>query len=135
VAADSRAARLRAGRPRTHVDRRLWIMSDFDFEGVFDEDYLYFYEEMLASERTAAEVEQVAELLGPREHVLDCPCGHGRISNGLAERGYDVTGIEQSELFLERAGADAKASGVGVEYVRGDMRAIPWRESFDGLVN
>ena len=110
-------------------------MSEFDFEGVFDEDYLYFYEEMLAPERTEAEVEQVAELLGPREHVLDCPCGHGRISNGLGARGYRLTGIDQSELFLERARADAEARGVDVEYVRGDMRKLQWREQFDGVVN
>ena len=109
-------------------------MSEFDFEGVFDEDYLYFYEQMLA-ERTAAEVEQVAELLGTRERVLDCPCGHGRISNGLGARGYRLTGIDQSELFLERARADAEARGVDVEYVRGDMRKLQWREQFDGVVN
>jgi SAM-dependent methyltransferase len=110
-------------------------MSDFDFEGVFDEDYLYFYETMLTPERTAAEVEQIAELLGPRDDVLDCPCGHGRIANGLAERGYRVVGIDRSELFLERARADAHARGVDVEYVQGDMRELPWRERFDALVN
>jgi SAM-dependent methyltransferase len=110
-------------------------MSEFDFAGTFDEDYLYFYEAMLTPERTAAEVEQIAELLGPRDHVLDCPCGHGRIANALAERGYGVTGIDQSELFLERARADAQARDVDVEYVHGDMRELPWRERFDGLVN
>lgn len=110
-------------------------MSDFDVAGVFDEDYLYFYEPVLTPERTAAEVEQIAELLGPRDDVLDCPCGHGRIANALADRGYRVTGIDQSELFLERARADARACGVEVEYVHGDMRALQWRERFDGLVN
>jgi SAM-dependent methyltransferase len=110
-------------------------MSDFDFEGVFDEDYLYFYETMLTPERTAAEVEQIVELLGSRDDVLDCPCGHGRISNALAERGYRVVGIDGSELFLERARADAQARGVDVEYVQGDMRELPWRERFDGVVN
>ncbi|MDX6511302.1 MAG: hypothetical protein QOE36_806 [Gaiellaceae bacterium] len=110
-------------------------MSEFDFEGVFDEDYLYFYETMLTPERTAGEVEQIVELLGPRDEVLDCPCGHGRISNALAERGYRVVGLDRSELFLERARADAKARGVDVEYVQGDMRELPWRERFDGVVN
>jgi len=110
-------------------------MSDFDFEGVFDEDYLYFYEQMLTPERTAAEVEQIAELFGRRGDVLDCPCGHGRISNALAERGYRITGLDQTELFLERARADAAARGVDVEYVKGDMRELPWRDRFDGLLN
>jgi SAM-dependent methyltransferase len=110
-------------------------MSDFDFEGVFDEDYLYFYETMLTPERTAADVDQIVDLLGQRDDVLDCPCGHGRISNGLAERGYRVVGVDRSELFLGHARADAEARGVNVEYVQGDMRELPWRERFDGLVN
>ena len=110
-------------------------MSDtFDFEGVFDEDYLYFYDEMLA-ERTPAEVDQIAALLGQRDHVLDCPCGHGRIANALAERGYRVTGVDRTQLFLERARADATERGADVEYVHGDMRDLPWREEFDALLN
>jgi SAM-dependent methyltransferase len=110
-------------------------MSDFDFEGVFDEDYLYFYEQFLTPERNAEEVETIAALLEGRTEILDCPCGHGRIANGLAERGLRVTGTDQSELFLERARADAQVRGVEVEYVHGDMRELPWRERFDGLVN
>lgn len=110
-------------------------MNEFDCEGVFDEDYLYFYEQVLTPERTAAEIEQIAELLGPRDDILDYPCGHGRIANGLAERGYRITGIDQSEHFLEHARADATARGVDVEYVHGDMRELPWHGRFDGLVN
>ena len=111
-------------------------MSEFEFEGVFDEDYLYFYEGFLA-ERTPEEVERILELLElePGAEILDCPCGHGRISNALAERGFRVTGLDTTELFLERAREDAAARGVEVEYVHGDMRELPWRERFDGLVN
>jgi 2-polyprenyl-3-methyl-5-hydroxy-6-metoxy-1,4-benzoquinol methylase len=111
-------------------------MSDFDFEGVFDDDYLYFYEPML-SERTGDEVEQIAGLLELEAgaEILDCPCGHGRISNALAARGFRVAGIDASELFLARARADAEARGLEVEYVQGDMRSLPWSERFDGLVN
>ena len=110
------------------------MSEQFDFAGVFDEDYLYFYEAMLA-ERSEAETAQVAELLGERVRVLDSPCGHGRIANGLAERGYRVTGIDYTELFLERARADAEARGVDVAYVHGDMRELPWRGEFDAIVN
>jgi SAM-dependent methyltransferase len=110
-------------------------MSDFDFEGVFDEDYLYFYEQFLTPERNAEEVEMIAALIEGSTEILDCPCGHGRIANGLAERGLRVTGIDRSELFLDHARADAQARGVEVEYVHGDMRELPWRERFDGLVN
>ena len=111
-------------------------MSNFDFEGVFDDDYLYFYEDLLR-ERTDEEVEEIAGLLELDEgaEILDCPCGHGRISNGLAARRFRVTGIDASETFLQRARADSQSLGVDVDYVRGDMRALPWRERFDALVN
>jgi 2-polyprenyl-3-methyl-5-hydroxy-6-metoxy-1,4-benzoquinol methylase len=111
-------------------------VTEFDFEGVFDEDYLYFYEAML-NERTQEDVDTVVELLelAPGAHVLDCPCGHGRIANALAERGFHVTGIDASELFLGRAREDAAERGVDVEYVHGDMRDLPWRTRFDAVVN
>jgi SAM-dependent methyltransferase len=112
-------------------------MSEFDFEGVFNEDYLYFYEQILTPERTQEDVETIVELLElePGTRILDCPCGHGRIANALAERGFRVTGIDSSEFFLERARADAAARSADVEYVEGDMRDLPWRGHFDGLVN
>jgi SAM-dependent methyltransferase len=107
-----------------------------EFEGVFDEDYLYFYETFLA-ERTPEEVERIVELFGlePGAEILGCPCGHGRIANPLAERGFRVTGLDVTELFLERARKAATARGVEVEYVHGDMRGLPWQERFDGVLN
>jgi len=112
-------------------------VTEFDFGGVFDEDYLYFYDGILTPERTALDVERIVELLGltAGAEILDCPCGHGRIANALAERGYRVAGLDASELFLDRARDDASSRGVQVEYVMGDMRQLPWSARFDGLVN
>jgi len=111
-------------------------MSDFDFEGVFEEDYLYFYEPMLR-DRTEADVDTIVRLLERESgaEILDCPCGHGRISNALAGRGFRVTGIDASELFLERARTAAQEQGLELEYVQGDMRKLPWQGRFDALVN
>jgi SAM-dependent methyltransferase len=108
----------------------------FDREAAFDEDYLYFYEELLTPERTAGEVELVWKLLElePGLELLDLACGHGRIANALAERGARVTGLDATPLFLELARADAEARGVEVEYVEGDMRSIPWRDRFDRVL-
>lgn len=109
----------------------------FDPRQVFDEDYMHFYETMLTPERDDSEAEMCARLLGlpPGAEVLDVPCGHGRIANRLAGRGYRVTGLDSSELFLERARADAASRGVAVEYASGDMRVLPWEARFDGVVN
>lgn len=109
----------------------------FDFEGLFDQDYLYFYGPQLTPERTEAEVDLIWRLLDlkPGMKVLDLACGHGRITHRLAERGCVMTGLDATELFLEQARSDAAAQGVKVEYLKGDMRSLPWTEDFDRVVN
>lgn len=106
---------------------------DFDFAGVFDEDYLYFYLPSLTDERSDAQAELIARLLDlkPGMNVLDVPCGHGRISQRLAAMGCDVTGLDQSALFLERA----REAAPDVEYRQGDMRALEFDQEFDAIVN
>jgi SAM-dependent methyltransferase len=111
----------------------------FDTEGVFDEDYLYFYfsDEQAADARAWSEVDLIWRLLdlAPSRRVLDLACGHGRIANRLAQRGCRVTGLDATPLFLDRARRDATALGVDVEYVRGDMRELPWRAEFDAALS
>lgn len=98
----------------------------FDFDEAFDEDYLFFYEPLL-SEVTDADVNTIWRLLelAPGVEILDLACGHGRIANRLAERGARVTGLDATALFLEHAQRDAAARGIEVEYLAGDMRALP----------
>ena len=106
-------------------------------EQLFDEDYLYFYDDFLGDEQSDTETELIWRLLElePGMEVLDLACGHGRIANRLAERGARVTGLDATPLFLERARADAEARGVDVDYVEGDMRELPWESRFDRMVN
>lgn len=109
----------------------------FDIEVAFDQDYLYFYEPLLTPERSEREVEVIWRLLALKAggSVLDLACGHGRIANRLAERGCHVTGLDATALFLKLARQDAQALGVLVEYIKGDMRSLPWTERFDCIVN
>jgi SAM-dependent methyltransferase len=109
----------------------------FDFDELFDADYLHFYEPMLNDERSEATVELLWELLElqPGMTVLDLACGHGRIANRLAAGGCQVTGLDASTVFLDRARADAEAAGVTVDYLHGDMRELPFADaSFDRIV-
>ncbi len=122
----------------------------FDAAGMYDEDYLYFFAAPDAVSEFAAHgpavpgtaargdaTEVVWRLLGlrPGMSVLDLACGHGDLANRLAARGCDVTGLDSSAVFLDRARADAAAAGVSVDYVEGDMRALPWTARFDRVVN
>jgi ubiquinone/menaquinone biosynthesis C-methylase UbiE len=99
---------------------------------VFDSTYLHFYGERIGPEQTARDVELLWRLLElkPGMEVLDLACGHGRISNALAERGCNVLGLDASELFLSMARKDANARGVRSTFVHGSMEELPWRTSF-----
>lgn len=107
------------------------------FEGVFDADYLHFYLGLLNDERSDADAELIGRLLDlkPGLAVLDLACGHGRIANRLAASGCAVTGLDAVGAFLDLARSDAAERGLSVEYVRGDMRRLPWTERFDRVVS
>jgi SAM-dependent methyltransferase len=108
----------------------------FDFDEVFGDDYLYFYEPRLA-DASDGDVELIWRLLELERgmEVLDLACGHGRIANRLAARGARVTGLDATPAFLERARQDAAELGVEVEYVEGDMRSLPWEGRFDRILS
>jgi len=107
------------------------------WEEFFDEHYFDLYDLYLTPERTAKEVEGVIQILAlpPGAKVLDLCCGHGRHTIPLARAGYQVTGLDLSEVFLRRARQDAAAAGVAVTWVQRDMRDIPFPNEFDAIVN
>lgn len=59
-------------------------------------------------------------------NILDLGCGIGRIAIRLASKGYRVTGIDISELCIEKARAIAREWGVSdrVEFIAGDYRKL-----------
>lgn len=103
----------------------------------FDAHYLLEYEPIFQPEQDRREVARMLELLelpvGAR--VLDVPCGQGRHAHLLAEAGFDVTGLDYSKDLL--AVAKKRGTGKGLQYVRGDMRAMPdeWTGRFDAVLN
>jgi SAM-dependent methyltransferase len=103
----------------------------------FGEEYFRLFEGALTAERTVREVEGIVNLLNlpPGSRILDLCCGHGRIAIPLAQRGYRVTGLDLSEVFLERAKSDEAAAGVSIEWMHGDMRRLPFEAAFDAVIN
>jgi demethylmenaquinone methyltransferase/2-methoxy-6-polyprenyl-1,4-benzoquinol methylase len=64
----------------------------------------------------------------PGDRVLDACCGTGDLAVAAARAGGDVTGLDFSERMLERARRKAPE----LEWVRGDLLALPFADaSFD----
>ena len=64
----------------------------------------------------------VAEVAGLQPgRVLDLACGEGRNAVWLAEQGWTATGVDFSDVALEKARALAGARGVAVELVHADL--------------
>ena len=110
----------------------------FDTEQVFTlNHYYYFFPEDMLPEQIEREVAVIWKILDlrPGMEVLDLACGNGRIANFLATRGCLVTGLDLIPAFLEQANQRAVAGNLTATYYAGDLRALPWTNRFDCIVN
>ncbi len=65
------------------------------------------------------------------KNILDIACGEGSLAVALAERGFQVTGIDQSMQMIELAQDRALAAGMDVDFRVEDMRSLPFVGEFD----
>jgi len=100
------------------------------------EDYLTVYKH-----RDEKEAELFRDLLlqtislGDADEILDLGCGAGRHVLLFAEKGYRVTGVDQSEKLLEVARREAQLSGLHATFLRGDIRTISFKRQFRLILN
>lgn len=83
------------------------------------------------------EVEQLLSLASVEDgaRVLDIPCGIGRHAVEFATRGFEVTGVDVTEPYLDTAAERAAEVDTNVEFVHADMREFRRPEAFDLVVN
>jgi SAM-dependent methyltransferase len=92
-----------------------------------------FWEKMVDGEATRADVAFLRRHIAPPPaRLLDIPCGAGRHALALADAGYDVTGVDQSEDAIARA--RARVGDRTVRFERADMRFLDARETFDAVL-
>lgn len=101
------------------------------FEEWFGDEYLELY-----PHRDRAEAARAVDLIARHavaiendERVLDLACGAGRHTQILTERWW-TAGLDLSHTLLKVAHKENPS----IPYVRGDMRALPYRDQSFGLV-
>lgn len=114
------------------------LMGNEDF---YNQDYLAVYQPILAEGRTATEVDFLEKFAfdGGIHTVLDIPCGFGRHSVLLAQRGYLVHGIDSSTNMLEVANQKRATLSEQVRqnlsFENADMRFYKPTEKFHAVIN
>ena len=104
--------------------------------GVWGERYMKEKEGILTRKRNKKEVRIILKHLPLNcKKILDAPCGYGRITNNLASRGFNLTGIDISSYFINLAKKEAGQKKIMVSYTVGDIlkKKIPGK--FDAVLN
>src|SRR5437868_11903885 len=116
------------------------------FEDFFHGITLDLWRKAIPPNQTKAEADFLIKVLHCQAgaHVLDVPCGNGRLSFELAKRGFRVTGVDISEEFIEEARqttanlinpcahADGTDKMAPVDFVLADMRNLNGEAIYDG---
>lgn len=94
------------------------------------------YFDMVFRDETAAEVrffEQAFQRLTDRRvrRLLEPGCGSGRLVAEMAARGYQVTGLDQSQPMLDYLRTRLKRRRLDADLVCGDMTSMSFPKKFD----
>ena len=116
------------------------------YENFFHGIALDLWRKAIPLKQTKVEADFLGKMLacGRGAHLLDVPCGNGRLSFELAKRGFRVTGVDISKEFIEEArtmqaalfnpsaDADGTDFSVQLEFLLGDMSHIEGKAIYDG---
>ena len=95
---------------------------------------------MFTPQRIADAVEEVTKIIKllsiqPGSSILDLCCGIGRHSLELARRGYQVTGVDRTRGYLDKARKQAEEEGLNIEFVQEDMRLFSRPDAFNNVIS
>ena len=89
-------------------------------------------------ENTIGEVDYIIEMckLNGNERILDLACGYGRHVLEFAKRGYEVVGVDITDIYIEDAKKNAKNMGLtNAEFYCKDIREVGFCNEFDLVLN
>ena len=106
---------------------------------VFGDAYAAAYDTFYGEKDYAGECDALQALFSdyaaaPVTSILDLGCGTGSHAVLLAERGYQVTGVDRSEDMLRQAAAKANEAGVALTFENADLRTYRDHREYDAVV-
>jgi SAM-dependent methyltransferase len=86
---------------------------------------------------TKQEIQFICDVLNLDDNarLLDLYCGYGRHAIELAKRGWQVTGIDANQEFLDIARQKALEAGIQVDFFQCDMRDMQYNQQFNAIIN
>ncbi len=91
----------------------------------------------ITAEETKSETNYIIKKLNLKvgQKFLDCPCGIGRISLPMAQKGIKVTGVDITESYLAELKNKAQKNNLKITTVHSDMRRIDFKNEFHAAGN
>ena len=106
---------------------------------VFEKELAETYDLIYKDKDYGGETDFVEEIFRnfsskPVETILDGGCGTGGHAMPLAQRGYQVTGIDASEAMIKRAREKANKAKLNIGFQTMDIRQLDLKQKFDACL-
>jgi SAM-dependent methyltransferase len=104
--------------------------------GTFGAGYAHSYDELYAQKDYAAECDLIEKAVPPakQRRILDLGCGTGGHAISLAQRGFQVVGVDLSEQMIRIAREKSTAQRVSIEWRVGDLVTVEAEGPFDAVI-
>jgi len=106
---------------------------------VFDKGYADAYDLLYQDKDYEKECDYIEAIFKKYKYnpktILDLGCGTGGHALILAERGYEITGVDRSTNMLEIARKKAKEKKLKIDFIKGDITKISLKRKFDAVIS